>query len=191
MTCSLPTLKVSQDRLTAANSAAFDGTAIASRLLMADRKPVAAGHHTAGLCSPILMESNMANMSHTPGSTPRDRAEQAGASSGRKVGETLEHAREGTASTAQHIQENAENVAQRVQDMATDVGKRVRDAGSTVAHKAEEIYGGTTEAINSFNQDVMHLINRHPKQAVLIGFGVGCLVGMLAFGGVFAGADGS
>lgn len=117
----------------------------------------------------------MANTPNTPRTDYQSQGEQAGATAGRKVGEALDKGRDAVTSAAGEAGEKVEGVM-----------KSVKDAASSVATTAEDAYEATTEKIGEFNDDVMHLINRHPKQAVLIGFGVGCLIGAVLLGGFFA-----
>lgn len=109
----------------------------------------------------------------------RDRAQDAGTAVSRKVGETLDKAGE-------KAEGAASGVIQTVQDAVSGIGRQAQGMASGVADSVEDAYTATADKIGEFNDDVMRLVRRHPKQAVLIGFGAGCLVGALLFGGLFA-----
>ena len=57
---------------------------------------------------------------------------------------------------------------------------RIKDVASTVATRARDIYDSSGQRLSALNDGVTDSLQRHPKQSVLIGFGVGCLVGALA-----------
>ncbi|MBL8793915.1 MAG: DUF883 family protein [Planctomycetia bacterium] len=129
----------------------------------------------------------------------RDKGEQAGSNAGRKVGETLEKARDTASNLAekagekvegayQKAQEMASNVGQSVRETASQVGDRVRETASHVGEHAHQAYDVAAEKMGEFNDDMLRLIHRHPRQAVLIGFGAGCLIGAVLLGGLFAGS---
>ena len=100
-----------------------------------------------------------------------------GQDAGRKANEAIDEAKD-----------TASGVVQTVQDAASNVAQKAKDVAAGVTDKVEDAYTATAEKVNEFNDDVMGLIKRHPKQAMLIGFGVGCLVGAVLVGGIFAGS---
>ena len=114
----------------------------------------------------------------------KDRAEQAGATAGRKLGDLADRARDAAAVTAEKAQQGAETVMDKVQGMTSQVTQSVKDAASSVADTAEGAYEATAESLSEFNRDVMKLIHRHPKQAMLICFGAGFLLGAGLLGGL-------
>lgn len=123
----------------------------------------------------------------------RDKGEQAGSTAGRKVGETLEKARDTASALAEKAGEKmegayqkAQDVASKAQDMASNAGQAIRETASHVGAHAHEAYDLAAEKACEFNDDVVRLIHRHPRQAVMIGFGAGCLIGAVLLGGLFA-----
>lgn len=116
----------------------------------------------------------------------RDKGEQAGSTAGRKVGETLEKARDTASALAEKAGEKMEGAYQKAQEVASNVGQSVRETASNVGDRAHEAYEIAAEKASEFNDDILRLIHRHPRQAVMIGFGAGCLLGALLLGGIFA-----
>ena len=116
----------------------------------------------------------------------RDTGEQAGSTAGRKVGETLEKARDSASALAEKAGAKMEGAYHKAQEVASTVGQSVRETASHVGDKAHEAYDIAAEKASEFNDDILRLIHRHPRQAVMIGFGAGCLLGALLLGGIFA-----
>jgi ElaB/YqjD/DUF883 family membrane-anchored ribosome-binding protein len=117
----------------------------------------------------------MANTTTSPLTGNQIRGAQTGASGGHTVSEFLDKSRDAAVAATNKVEEKVEGVMQTV-----------KDAASSVADTAQRAYDATAETLSGFNDDVMKLINRHPKQAVCIGFGLGFLVGALVCGGAFA-----
>jgi ElaB/YqjD/DUF883 family membrane-anchored ribosome-binding protein len=80
--------------------------------------------------------------------------------------------------------------ASRIGDAASQVKEKVQDAASTVAHGLENAWESTSSTVSqgahavartaeNFWDDATGLVRRHPVPAVLIAFGLGCLVASL------------
>jgi len=130
-----------------------------------------------------------------------------GAAAGRKAGEAMGKAQETASGMAQRAQDVASNVAQKAQDLASQAADRTDDALSTVGEKMSSLAGTIRESVpregtmgsaatavadslqaggrylqehdlSDMTEELASLVRRHPMQSVLLGFGVGCLVGM-------------
>jgi len=135
----------------------------------------------------------MAATYNTPGT--REKAEQAGANAGRKIGEALDRGQQAASAIAdktadatsgmvQKAQDVASTVANKAQDVASnvahkaqDVAHRAQDVASNVAHTVEEAATATKEKVGEWTDDVTQLVRRHPMQSILIALGIGCLLG--------------
>lgn len=137
----------------------------------------------------------------------RDKAEQMGAAAGRAVGDALTRAQETAAGLAQRAQETASNLTQRARDMASAAGERAHGAVSSVGERMSNLAGSIRESapegvartaasavadrleasghylqeqqFADMAEDLAAIVRSHPLQSLMIGFGVGCLVGMV------------
>jgi hypothetical protein len=74
--------------------------------------------------------------------------------------------------------EAARDLRQRAEEIIAHGKERVRDAASNVARRARKAYDASTERLSDIDDDVTEALARSPKRSVLIGFGLGCMVGM-------------
>lgn len=108
---------------------------------------------------------------------------------------------------AQRAQEAASHFAQRARDTASAAGERAHDALSGVGQRVSSLAGTIRESapqqgafgtaasavadrreaggqylqeqrLDAMVEDLAAVVRRHPLQALMIGFGFGCLVGM-------------
>jgi hypothetical protein len=93
-------------------------------------------------------------------------------------------------SPAQRTGETLRQAASSVSDAASQVKEKVQDTASTVAHGLESAWESTSQGVRqgahavaetaeNFWDDATGLVRRHPVPAMLIAFGLGCLVASL------------
>ena len=87
----------------------------------------------------------------------------------------------GNAGAFPTVKEAASDISENVKEMASGVAETAKN----VADKVGDAVQTTRDTIGKFNLDLDDMIRRNPKQSVLIGVGVGCLLGLVLSGLVF------
>jgi ElaB/YqjD/DUF883 family membrane-anchored ribosome-binding protein len=128
------------------------------------------------------------------------KAQEAAAAAGHKVQDTAGNVAHKAQEMASQVAERAHTVAvtaaARTDDTLTRVGERLATfagnlrekapregaLGSAAVAVADQLQAGgrylEQHGVNEMAQDLAVLVRRYPLQSLLVGFGVGCLVGM-------------
>ena len=94
---------------------------------------------------------------------------------GRKTDEAIDDVRDTASGAMKTVRDAASNVVQKAQDVASGVADKMGDAYTATSDKAVDFY-----------DDVTSLVKRYPTSSVLIAFGVGCMLGSVILGSVYA-----
>jgi len=70
------------------------------------------------------------------------------------------------------VQQGASDIAGKVQDLASKYGSQAKDLASDAGKKVQDFASNAAEKTTG-------AIREYPLQSLLIGFGVGCVVGLL------------
>jgi ElaB/YqjD/DUF883 family membrane-anchored ribosome-binding protein len=127
---------------------------------------------------------NVADKARDMASNLTDRARDAASNLGDKARDAASNLGDKARDTATALKDRAEDAIGTVSDKMSSLADNVREGpiGEYASNVSDSIKAGTKyfqdHDLQDMGQDVTRLVRQYPIQALLVGFGVGCLMGM-------------